>query len=72
MEEIRLNIGGNRKASSVEWLLEGKGVSSDFYMICFLNNKRAQRALGCSPEENVKRHSGAIYSGPLMLSTKYW
>jgi len=27
MEEIRLNIGGNRKASSVEWLLEGKGVS---------------------------------------------
>jgi len=29
MEEIRLHICGNRKASSVEWLLEGKGVSID-------------------------------------------
>jgi len=35
-------------------------------------NKRAQRALGRSPEEKVKGHSGAIYRGPLMLSTKYW
>jgi len=35
------------------------------------HNKRAQRALGRSPEENVKGHSGAIYRGPLMLSTKY-
>ena len=35
-------------------------------------NKRAQRALGRSPEEKVKGHSGAIYSGPLMLSTNYW
>jgi len=34
--------------------------------------KRAQRALGRSPEEKVKGHSGAIYRGPLMLSTKYW
>ena len=34
-------------------------------------NKRAQRALGRSPEEKVKGHSGAIYRGPLMLSTKY-
>jgi len=29
-------------------------------------NKRAQRALGRSPEEKVKGHSGAIYRGPLM------
>ena len=35
-------------------------------------NKRAQRALGRSPEEKVKGNSGAIYRGPLMLSTKYW
>jgi len=35
-------------------------------------NKRAQKALGRSPEEKVKGHSGAIYRGPLMLSTKYW
>jgi len=35
-------------------------------------NKRAQRALGRSPEEKVKGHSGAIYRKPLILSTKYW
>ena len=34
-------------------------------------NKRAQRALGRSPEEKVKGHSGAIYRGSLLLSTKY-
>ena len=34
--------------------------------------KRAQRALGRSPEENVKGQGEAIYRGPLMLSTKYW
>jgi len=33
-------------------------------------NKRAQRALGRSPEEKVKGHSGAIYRGPLMLQQK--
>ena len=38
----------------------------------FLKNKRAQRALGRSPEENVKGQGEAIYRGPLMLSTKYW
>jgi len=35
-------------------------------------NKRAQRALGPSPEEKVNGHSGAIYRGPQMLSAKYW
>jgi len=35
-------------------------------------NKRAQRALGCSPEEKFKGHIGAIYREPLILSTKYW
>jgi len=40
--------------------------------IQLFTNKRAQRALGRSPEENVKGHSGAIYRGPLILSTKYW
>jgi len=35
-------------------------------------NKSAQRALGRLPEKKVKGHSGAIYRGPLMLSTKYW
>jgi len=35
-------------------------------------NKRAQRALGRSPVENVKGQGEAIYRGPLMLSTKYW
>jgi len=34
--------------------------------------QRAQRALGRLPEEKVKGHSGAIYRGPLMLSSKYW
>jgi len=37
-----------------------------------LMNKRAQRVLGRSPEKKVKGHSGAIYRGQLMLSTKYW
>jgi len=36
-----------------------------------LLNKRAQRALGRSPEEKVKGHSEAIYRGPLMLYIKY-
>ena len=40
--------------------------------VCTNNNKRAQRALGRSPEENVKGQGEAIYRGPLMLSTKYW
>jgi len=35
------------------------------------DNKRAQRALGRSPEEKVKGHSGAIYRGPLMFYTKF-
>jgi len=35
-------------------------------------NKRAQRALGRSPEEKVNGQGEAIYRGPLMLSTKYW
>ena len=37
-----------------------------------IRNKRAQRALGRSPEENVKAQGEAIYRGPLMLFTKYW
>jgi len=37
-----------------------------------LVNKMAQRALGRSPEENVKAQGEAIYRGPLMLFTKYW
>ena len=37
-----------------------------------LQNKRAKRAMGRSPEEKAKGHSGAIYRGPLTLSTKYW
>jgi len=32
-------------------------------------NKRAQRALGRSPEEKIKGQGEAIYRGPLMLST---
>ena len=36
-----------------------------------LYNKRTHRALGGSPEEKVKGHSGAIYRGPLMLYTNY-
>jgi len=39
---------------------------------CVNKNKRAQRALGRSPEEKVKGQGKAIYRGPLMLSTKYW
>ena len=35
-------------------------------------NKRAQRALGRSPEEKVKDHRRAIYRGSLMLYSKYW
>jgi len=34
-------------------------------------NKRAQRVLGRSPEEQVKSHSGAICRETLMLYTKY-
>jgi len=30
-------------------------------------NKRAQRALGRSPEEKVKGHSGTIYRGPYVF-----
>ena len=30
-------------------------------------NNRAQRALGRSPEEKVRGHSGAIYKGPLNI-----
>jgi len=37
-----------------------------------ITNKRAQRALGRSPEKKVKGQGEAIYRGPLMLSTKYW
>jgi len=37
-----------------------------------VKNNRAQRALDRSPEEKVKGHSGAIYRGPIVLSTKYW
>jgi len=40
--------------------------------LCIELNKRAQRALGRSPEEKVKGQGKAIYRGPLMLSTKYW
>jgi len=40
-------------------------------MIIFLY-KRAQRALGRSPEEKVKGQGEAIYREPLMLPTKYW
>jgi len=37
-----------------------------------LKTKRAQKALGRSPEEKVKGHSGEIYRVPLvMLYTKY-
>jgi len=42
------------------------------YVLKYLHftNERAQWALGRSPEEKVKGHSGAISRGPLMLSTK--
>jgi len=33
----------------------------------FNKSEKNKRALGRSPEENVKGHSGAIYRGPLML-----
>jgi len=46
----------------------GKKFKKDIQKI----NKRAQRALCRSPEEKVKDHSGSIYRGPLMVSTKYW
>jgi len=38
----------------------------DSIFIMQSKNKRAQRALGRSPEKKVKGHSGAIYRGPLM------
>ena len=45
----------------------------DLKMLKWSNlNKRAQRALGRSPEEKVIVHSGAIFKRSLMLSTKYW
>jgi len=44
----------------------------NIYVMSEYKNKRAQRALGRSPEENVKGQGEAIYRGPLMLSTKYW
>jgi len=46
--------------------------TSYFKIILRNENKRAQRALGRSPEEKVKGQGKAIYRGPLMLSTKYW
>jgi len=47
-------------------------VMKDASLTQLLYNKRAQRALGSSPEEKVKGQGKAIYRGPLMLSTKYW
>jgi len=43
---------------------------------CSLENQEQKqqegpKGMGRSPEEKVKGHSGAIYRGPLMLSTKY-
>ena len=37
----------------------------------WIKNKRAQRALGRSPEEKIKGQGKAIYRGPIMLFTKY-
>jgi len=36
------------------------------------SNKRAQRPWVAHLRKRSKGHSGAIYRGPLMLSTKYW
>ena len=36
------------------------------YVYLLILNKTALRALGRSPEEKVKDHSGAIYRGPLI------
>jgi len=47
-------------------------------ILCFEENiymydkQEGPKGPGCSPEEKVKGYSGAIYRGPLMLSTKYW
>jgi len=39
----------------------GIGLSADLLIsvVCYVINKRAQRALGRSPEEKVKGHSGS-------------
>jgi len=51
----------------------GQNPMSGFREDVFITvNKRAQRALGRSPEEKFKGQGEAIYRGPLMLSTKYW
>jgi len=46
--------------------------SSQILVPLNITNKRAQRALGRSPEEKVKGQGKAIYRGSLMLSIKYW
>jgi len=43
------------------------------WQICPYTKTRGPKgSFGRSPEKKVKGHSGAIYRGPLMLSTKYW
>ena len=62
----RMTLGERRREVYPETTVHMRLVAYHIY------NKRAQRALGRSPDEKVKGHSGAIYRGPLMLSTKYW
>ena len=47
------------------WVLFWAGAFLAVYIeLCYIITKRAQRALGRSPEEKVKGHSGTIYRGP--------
>jgi len=56
------------------WTLASMGhFVQEIHMVMWRKTqKRAQRALGRSPEEKVKGQGKAVYRRPLMLSTKYW
>ena len=62
-----LRVTRHYKKVYIAW----RKTATSVLLIKFIN-KRAQRALGRSPEEKVKGQGKAIYRGPLMLSTKYW
>ena len=48
------------------------GIYSDMKTNQMFVNLKQEGPLRRSPEEKVKGHSGAVYRGPLMLSTIYW
>ena len=60
MMNIQILIKGNKYYTKIDFV-SGCG---EIVGLIYSNNKRAQRALGRSPEEKVKGNSGANYREP--------